>query len=68
VECAPITFHVTAMKKSISLEVRLSIEGEDEAAHDFAQSTTQAVRDIIESGASKYPQLSMTIRSIKERS
>ena len=56
------------MKKAISLEIRLAIEGDDEPAHDFAQSTTQAVRDIIESGASKYPGLSMTIRSIRERS
>lgn len=56
------------MKKAIALEIRLSIEGEDDPAHDFAQSTTQAVRDIIESGASKYPGLSVTVRSIKERS
>ena len=56
------------MRKAISLDVRLWIEGEDEPAHDFAQSTTQAVREIIEAGAAKCPGLSITIRSIKEKS
>lgn len=56
------------MRKAINLDVRLWIEGEDEAAHDFAQSTTDAIRDILESGAHKYPGLSITVRSIKERS
>jgi len=56
------------MRKAISLEVKLSIEGEDEPAHDFAQSTTEAIRAILESGAGKYPGLSIQIRSIKERS
>lgn len=55
------------MKKAISLDLRLWIEAEDEPSHDFAQSTTQVVRDIIESGATKYPALSITIRSIKEK-
>ncbi len=56
------------MKKAISLDVRLWIEGEDEPAHDFAQSTTKAVRDIIEAGAAKHPALTIEIRSIGERS
>jgi hypothetical protein len=56
------------MKKAISLDVRLWIEGEDEPAHDFAQSTAQAVRDIIAAGAAKYPSLSIKVRSIKEKS
>jgi hypothetical protein len=56
------------MKKSISIDVRLSIEGEDEPAHDFAQSTTQAVREILETGAAKYPGLAIRISSIKEKS
>ena len=54
------------MKKAISLEVRLSIEGEDEPAQDFAKSTSDAVRDIIQSGGAKYPHLGIKIRSIKE--
>jgi hypothetical protein len=56
------------MKKAINLDVRLRIEGEDEPAHDFAQATTQAVRDIIEAGRAKYPSLTITIRSIQEKS
>jgi hypothetical protein len=56
------------MKKAISLDVRLYIEADDEPAHDFAQSTTQAVRDIIEAGSAKFPGLAIKIRSIRERS
>jgi hypothetical protein len=56
------------MKKAISLDVRLYIEAEDEPAHDFAQATTQAVRDIIEAGSAKFPGLAIKIRSIRERS
>ena len=55
------------MKKAIALDVRLWIEGEDEPAHDFAASTTDAVRDIIEAGSKSYPDLVIKIRSIKER-
>jgi hypothetical protein len=56
-----------SMRKAILLEVRLWIEGEDEPAHDFAQSTIQAVRQIIETGADKCPHLAVKIRSIKEK-
>jgi hypothetical protein len=56
------------MRKAISIAVQLWIEGEDEPAHDFAQSTAQAVREIIEAGATKFPALSIQIRSIKEKS
>lgn len=55
------------MKKAIALDVRLWIEGEDEPAHDFAASTTDAVRGIIEAGSKSYPDLVIKIRSIKER-
>lgn len=56
------------MRKAISLDVRLWIEGDDEPAHDFAQATTAAVRDLIEKGAAQYPGLSITVRSIREKS
>ena len=56
------------MKKAISLDVRLWIESEDEPAHDFAESTLQAVREIIEAGAANYPALTIKIRSMKEKS
>ena len=56
------------MKKAINLDVRLYVEGEDEPAHDFAQSTTDAVRAIIEAGSAKFPGLAIKIRSIREKS
>jgi len=56
------------MKKAITLDVRLYIEGEDEPAHDFAASTSQAVRDLIEAGKGKFPGLAIKIRSIREKS
>jgi hypothetical protein len=55
------------MKKAISINVTLWIEGEDEPAHDFAKSTSDAVRDMIQTAAAKYPGLAVTIRSIKEK-
>lgn len=56
------------MRKAISLTVQLWIEGDDDPAHDFAQSTTDAVRELIDAGAAKFPALSVKIRSIKEKS
>lgn len=71
----PITYYLTPltdtyhlMRKAISLDVRLWIEGEDEPAHDFAQSTIEAVRDIIAAGAPKHPELAVSVRSIREKS
>jgi hypothetical protein len=54
------------MRKAITLRVNLWIEGEDEPAHDFADSTKQAVRDIIAAGISSHPDLSVKIRGIVE--
>ena len=56
------------MRKAISLKVSLWIEGEDEPAHNFAESTKQAVRDIIAAGSSSHPELKVKIKSIGERS
>ena len=56
------------MRKAILLELRLWVEGEDEPAHDFAESTTRAVREVIDAGAQKHPELSFKIRSIREKS
>ncbi len=56
------------MRKAIRLVVTLWIEGEDEPAHDFAASTTQAVRDVIEAGAHAHPELSFAVKRIVERS
>lgn len=54
------------MRKAVMLEARVWIEGEDEAAHDFAASSTQALRDIVVTGAVKYPQLKVTLKRVRE--
>jgi len=55
------------MRKAIALRVDLWIEGEDAPAHDFAESTKQAVRDIIAASISSHPELRCKIQSIAER-
>jgi hypothetical protein len=55
------------MRKAIRLQVTLWVEGEDAPAHNFAESTTQAVRDIISAGSSKHPELKVTVKKIAER-
>lgn len=55
------------MRKAIALQVDLWIEGEDEPAHNFAESTKQAVSDIIAAGSSTHPELSVKINGIVER-
>jgi hypothetical protein len=54
------------MRKAIMLEARVWLEGEDEAAHDFAASSTQALRDIIAAGAAKHPELKVTVKKVRE--
>jgi len=54
------------VRKAIALKVDLWIEGEDAPAHDFGDSTKQAVRDIIAAGISSHPDLSVKIRGIVE--
>jgi hypothetical protein len=54
------------MRKAIMIEARMWIEGEAEAAHDFAASSTQALREIIEAGAVKHPELRVTIKKLRE--
>jgi hypothetical protein len=57
----------TSLRKAISLTVQLWIEGDDEPAHDFAQSTIQAVREMFETGAKEHPELAMRVKSIREK-
>jgi len=54
------------MRKAIQLKVMLWIEGDDEPAHDFAASTTRAVRDVITAGAKAHPELKFKVRSVAE--
>ncbi len=55
-----------SMKKAIQLRVTLWIEGEAEPSHDFARSTTAAVREIISAGAKEHPKLKVKVRTIEE--
>jgi hypothetical protein len=54
------------MRKAIQLRVMLWVEGEDEPAHDFAASTTRAVRDVIRAGATQHPELRIRVREVEE--
>ena len=54
------------MRKSVRLKVRLVVEGDDEAAHDFASSSADAVRDIVAAGRWRHPSLKVTVKDIKE--
>jgi len=55
------------MRKAIALNVNLWIEGEDEPAHNFAESTKQAVREIVDAGSATHPELRITIQDLAER-
>ncbi len=54
------------MHKGIRLSIKLWIEGEDEPAHNFAESTIKAVREMIVAGQAAHPELQVTIRKIEE--
>ncbi|MCA1554224.1 MAG: hypothetical protein LC737_07590, partial [Chloroflexi bacterium] len=53
------------MRKAITLNVRLYIEGDAPPAEDFEQLTTKAVKDLIAQGQKK-SKLKFTIREVKE--
>jgi hypothetical protein len=54
------------MHKAIQLRVTVWIEGEDQPAHNFFDSTKQAINDIIAAGKGRYPQLKVTIKEVAE--
>jgi hypothetical protein len=54
------------MRKAIMLEVRLWIEGDEDAPADFAARTKRAVRDMLEAGAARHPDLAVRVRSVRE--
>lgn len=56
------------MKKAIRLRISLWIEGEDAPAHNFMESTSQAVHEIIAAGATRHPELAVTVKKIVEAS
>ena len=56
------------MRKSIQLEIRLTIDGDDEPARDWARATRKAIREIIAAGAKTRPDLRVKVRAITETS
>jgi len=54
------------MHKGIRLSIKLWIEGEDEPAHNFAESTIRAVREMLVTGQALPPGLQVVVRSIEE--
>jgi hypothetical protein len=54
------------MHKGIRLSIKLWIEGEDEPAHNFAESTIQAVQEMLAAGQALHPDLQVVIRTIEE--
>jgi hypothetical protein len=54
------------MRKSIQLLLTVGVEGEDEAAHDFARRAIAAVRDAVKVGRSRHPDLTITVHKAVE--
>lgn len=54
------------MRKAILLEVKLWVEGDDEATADFAERTRGVVRDLVAAGAERFPELKVRVRSVRE--
>jgi hypothetical protein len=54
------------MRKAIQLNVSMWIEGEDEPAHNFVNSSIQNIKDIISAGRWRHPGMSITIKNIVE--
>jgi hypothetical protein len=54
------------MHKGIRLSIKLWIEGEDEPAHNFAESTIQAVQEMLATGQALHPDLQVVVRTIEE--
>ncbi len=54
------------MHKGIRIAVKLWIEGEDEPAHDFAESTINAVKEMLKTGQTLHPELQVKVKSVEE--
>jgi hypothetical protein len=54
------------MHKGIRLSIKLWIEGEDEPAHNFAESTIRAVQEMLTAGQALHPDLLVVVRTIEE--
>lgn len=54
------------MHKGIRIAIKLYIEGEDEAAHDFAESTVRAVKEMLAAGQGAHAELKVTVKKVEE--
>ena len=54
------------MRKAIQLKATVVITGDAEPAADFARITTRALRDVLKAGASRHPELKITVKRIIE--
>jgi hypothetical protein len=54
------------MRKAINFRVNLWIEGDDEPAHNFAESTRHAVHDIVAAGSFTHAELKVVVKGIVE--
>lgn len=54
------------MHKGIRIAIKLFIEGEDEPAHDFAESTVKAVKEMLAAGQGAHNELKVTVKKVEE--
>ncbi len=54
------------MRKAIQLLVSVSVEGDDEPAHDFPRRAIAAVRDAVKVGRSRHPDLTISVHKVVE--
>ena len=55
------------MKKAITMSVTLRITGDDPGPNDFVARCQQAVRDVIQAGSAKHPDLDIKVTRVGER-
>ncbi len=56
------------MRKAVQLRLTVSVEGDDEAAHDFPRRAIAAVRDAIKVGRARHPDLEIRVDRIEAES
>jgi hypothetical protein len=54
------------MQKAIQLLLTVSVEGDDDPAHDFGRRAIAAVRDAMKVGRSRHPDLTITVQKVVE--
>jgi hypothetical protein len=56
------------MLKAVQLLMTVTVEGDDEPAHDFPRRAMAAVRDAIKVGRARHPGLLITVNKIEPES